>query len=384
MSAFVPRGKKGQRIRVTDLDGRTKVLLCGTPDRETAEDMEAMVRRFRARRGAMNRYLLAALIDHRVKLTEVYDADCLGTLEDLVTKLKADADSAADIDISPLVDEWNGRGRKATSPKYVKQVRRFIPVGERFPLSRFRRREISKFLEELPVNDPTRNRYKAAISQFGNWLVRRELIESNPVRDAGVFSENPPKMTWLKPKDAKALVLSLSGEARFVAALMAVTCSEWQGVELGRRRDIDLDTRSFHIHGKKTRRHGAWRDRIVEATDAPEWAWAWPIVEAHARTLSPNAPLVTISEFTILRRQLAACKLLGLPHHTLHDWRHTYAVNAILRGDDHQEIKRALGHAPNSMQLHTRYGVYIAEYRRLHAKADSSTPVATPARKRAK
>jgi integrase len=389
MTPFVPKGKKGYRLRVTDLDGRSRVLLCGTRDRGTAEDMEAMLDRFRQRRGnGTYRTLLAWLVDRRVKLLAVYDADCAGgdaALDALVMSLTLQPAPEPELDLSPLVDEWDGRGRKAKSPRYVTQVRRFIPAGVPFPASRFRRREIAKFLEELPVDDPTRNRYKAALSQFANWLIRRELLETNPVRDAGVFSENPPRMTWLVPVQARALVEALAGEAQFVAALMGVYAAEWQAIEVGRARDLDLKERTYHAHGRKTARDGGWRDRICEFPDDPAWAWAWPIIERYARQLTPNAPITTRHEWQVLRAQTAACKALGLPHHTLHDWRHTYAVNAILRDDEHQAIKRQLGHAPNSTLLYEVYGAYIAEAkRRKQAQAASSTPAATPKRKRVK
>jgi integrase len=164
-------------------------------------------------------------------------------------------------------------------------------------------------------------------------------------------------------------VLALSGEARFVAALMALTGVEWGALAQARRRDVDLRARTLHARGGKTK----WRNRLVEILDRPDWAWAWPIVEAHVRTLTESAPLVAIAERDALREQTEACRTLGLPAHRLHDWRHTYAVNAIRRGDDHQAIKRQLGHAPNSTMLYTTYGAYIEEARRLEDWARRET-----------
>ena len=72
--------------------------------------------------------------------------------------------------------------------------------------------------------------------------------------------------------------------------------------------------------------------------------------------------MVTISERTALGAQTSACELLELPRQRLHDWRHTYAVTALRRGDDHQRIKRQLGHSPHSALLYKVCGVYIAEF----------------------
>ena len=99
--------------------------------------------------------------------------------------------------------EWGGKGKRARREKYVVQVRKLIPEGVPFPLSKFRRRTIAEFLPGLEVSDPTRNRYKAALSQSARFLIERELLETmSAVRDAGSFSENDPRMVWLAPKNA--------------------------------------------------------------------------------------------------------------------------------------------------------------------------------------
>jgi len=88
--------------------------------------------------------------------------------------------------------------------------------------------------------------------------------------------------------------------------------------------------------------------------------YATRILKRAVKGLLPNAPLATITVWDALKLQRAACEALGLPRHTLHDWRHTYAVTALARGDDPQFVKRQLGHAPNSPLLHTTYAVYEA------------------------
>ena len=110
--------------------------------------------------------------------------------------------------------------------------------------------------------------------------------------------------------------------------------------------------------------------RVVEILDHPDWTpRAWPIAQAHVRTPTENAPVATIVEWDAPRARTEACRALGLPAHRLHDWRQTYAVNAIRRGDDHRAIKRQLGHAANSTMLYTTYGAYIEEARRLEERA---------------
>ena len=144
-----------------------------------------------------------------------------------------------------------------------------------------------------------------------------------------------------------------------------------------RRRDLYTDARMMHAKGGKTR----WRNRVVEILGHPDWTpWAWRIVEAHVRTLSDNAPLVTIAETATLAAHLVARDSLGLPPHRLHDWRHTYAVSAIKCGEDHQAVKRQLGHAPDSTMLYTTYGAYLEDAPR---HAERSEPAGSE-RKRAR
>src|SRR5690242_19169194 len=133
--------------------------------------MEAWVKQMRHdRRWAV----IDGILDKTFTLPEVYDNR--NRLDDFLSE-------QGDLDLSPLVARWNGKGKKARSDKYVTQVRCLIPADKKFPRSKFRRRTIAEFLEGLDVSDPTRNRYKAALSQFANWLVTHEYIETNPVRD---------------------------------------------------------------------------------------------------------------------------------------------------------------------------------------------------------
>jgi integrase len=293
--------------------------------------------------------VIDAVLDRRLTLPDAYDHARRGDLDAWLAEQR-------EADLDPLVDQWNGRGQRAQSPKYVRQVREFIPAGERFPASRFRRREIARFLEELEVSDPTRNRYKAALSQFGAWLVRHEVLDTNPVRDAGTFSERAPRLVHLEPSDARRLVDALEGDARICAAIMAGTGMEWGAVAALHRSDVDVAAQTMKAHGSKTK----WRKRTVRVTED----WCWSIIADHCKLLLPNARLITGRERQILEAHRDACERLEIVTEQpirLHDWRHTYAVTAIRRRDDHQAIKRQLGHAPQSALLYTVYGVYIAE-----------------------
>lgn len=347
MTPFSPKGRKSFKMRIRLPDGRSATCSCGTPDPSTAADVARMVESLRHR---LDWTPLEAVVAKRITLKDLYRAHARGEVPALLARA---TDAEREVDLAPLVAKWNGRGRRTVSARYLAQVRQFIPSGARFLLTHSHRGTISAHLEALEVSDPTRNRHKAAISQFARWLVQHGHLEVNPVRDATTFSENDPRMIHFTPAQAKAVVAALAGEARIVAALMCGTGMEWGAVAAARRRDVELEQRTIHAHGSKNRH----RDRVVRVTED----WCWEILLPHVRLMTPDRPLVTISERAALTEQLAVCARLKYPRHVLHSRRSTYAITALKRGDEPARVKRQLGHAPNSVLLYSVYGAYIPD-----------------------
>lgn len=340
----------------TDTEG-TKVRLY-TNEPRYARSIEQTLDRLR-RKGSYFDVLAAVADGTRTagQLDEAYRAD---------PSLAAFRAQLTAVDLSPLVERWGGKGRRgAMSAKYVRQVRTLLHEDEAFPASDFTRGTVARWLAALPVTDVTRARYKAAVLQFAQWLVEQEVLPANPLRDLAGYPASRARLRWFTPTEASLVIATLPGEAAFVSAFMAMTGVEWGALAAAYRRDVDLAALTFRARGTKHapgRRN--WRDRTVEILDVRqhrEWRPVWLVLEPLLRAMTPNAKLVTISGGTAIRHLTAALRRLKLPHHTLHDWRHTYAVNAIQRGDDEQAIKRQLGHAPTSTLLHTTYGVYLDE-----------------------
>lgn len=347
------------KMRVTDRKGRSRVCSTGTTDRRTADDVEAMVKRFRKRRQWAP---LDAIVADRAKLAAVYDADVEGRLDELLRGLDV-------ADLSPMVDEWAKSGANA---KYVTQVRRFIPAGEPFPASGFTRKNISAFIAGLtrihrikgdtgvPVSDQTKNHYRSALSVFAQWLIEREVLETNPVRDVKSRPAPGPKESHLELDQAKALIAALPrGQHQALEALLCGT-----GIELGAaleasRRDLDMADRTLRCFPRSREKEGKtkYRQRVVEITE--DWCWAY--IEPYVAALPPNARLFTVDGDKVHKVHDRIVRALRLPPVTLHDWRHTYAVTALKRDDNHQDIKRQLGHAPQSTLIYTTYGVYTTK-----------------------
>lgn len=345
--------RKTYQLMVRDLSGESATLTTGTTSHEEAEDVEAFVRLMRRQR---QRVLLAALVSGDAKLPEAYDAHVAGRLPEFIANL-------ADADLSPLVDEWAGRGRRgASSAKYVKQVRSFIPKGERFPRSRFRRKEIAGFLDSLAVSGSTQRKYKAALMQFGHWLVEREVIEANPVRDVkGASVPRKRHPTHLTHTKYVALVEAADDKWRPLFALLYGT-----GMEIGaalrvRRSDVDAKRKTVYAWGSKNE----YREREV-AVDA----WAWPHFWRHAQQFFGDNPLfvrgtpgrsvggayVGYSEAGASRMHGTLLARKEYAPMRMHNARHSFAIHhrRFLRSSD-AWIANQLGHADETMVRRT-YG----------------------------
>lgn len=347
MSPFLSPGGRTYKGRFHDAAGRRYLRSLGTRNKREAGLIEAWGQQLRERRDWRT---LAAIIGGTIGAADAYHAAQDGTLAERLDAIERAASAEAEPDLDALVGEWAASAR---SPKYVTQVRTLITPGHRFPLSRFTRATISRHLAGLAVSDPTRNRYRVAFSQFARWLVEREHLAANPVREVRGFGERDPRMVHYTREEAQAVVRRLPFPQNVLEALMAGAGLEWGAVIGLRRRDVDLETRSVVARGTKTR----WRNRTVRVTES----WAWQIVERYVRMLTPDAPLFapTLTERGALKVHKAACAAAGVAVSTLHDWRHTYAVQALKDGLPAATIKRQLGHSPHSTMLERVYGAHI-------------------------
>jgi integrase len=332
---FRQREGHAHKVRVSN-KARTKfrVLTTGSKSIEEAEKVEAFYQRTRDRKQWA---LIDAMLDGTVKLTEAYEADLAGTLDELVANISAR-------DLSPLVDEWKDQG---ALPRYITHVRALVPAGKRFPLTLFTKAWVSKKLGDLKWTNSTKNRYRAALSQFARWLVERDVLDSNIVRDVAGKTENEARDVWYTWEEARTLIGKLEGEQQALEALMAGTGVEWQVCERLVRRDIDLKARTVRAKGHKNK----YRNRVVKITEA----WVIPFVDRHIKHMMPNARVFTLNHDRALDEHHRVVKLLGLEDSTLHDWRHTYTENNYQAGMKLRAIKRQLGHAPNSTVLERHY-----------------------------
>jgi len=319
-------------------DGEPRTFSTGCTIKAAADDVERMVQRMK---GARRWEALEAIFDGALTLPEVYDAETRGTLTERLAELR-------DVDLDPLVTEWATRA----NAKYVRQVRRLIVEGERFPASRFRRKTVSEFLAGLTCSGPTKNRYRAALSVFAKWLVEREVLESNPVRDVAMQKERSPRMVWMTWDESWKVAKAAPKPYRALFALMAAT-----GMELGvalrvKTSDVDFAERTVHARGSKT----TWRNRVVRCE---LWAIA-ELATAAGDSIGPVPLFLGIGYKDALDTFKSAQQAVGLSGHRLHDLRHTYAVNALKKGYKAQTVAHQLGHKDATMVTRV-YGRFVPD-----------------------
>lgn len=262
-----------------------------------------------------------------------------------------------DVDLEPHVDEWlkaltAGELRESDTPeRYRVHIRTLMPEGKRFPRSRLTYRTIVQWLAGLKVSDPTRRKYRAALSSFCRHLVKAEVLATNPVATVEAPKASAPRQRYLAMHDihqargssGRALPNALRPHARHghgVSAALRV-----------KRADIDPLTRKVRAHGTKT--HARDREVYVDS-------WAWSYVERAMKHLTPGAPLFpSVDRWSASEAHRAACKELGedFADYRMHDARHSYAVRAIKAGASLEHVARQLGHADTQMVVKV-YGRY--------------------------
>lgn len=335
-------------LQVPRSDHRWTRVSTGTSDKRTARAIQEMVGALRARRVWA---VLDAVAKHDLTLGEVFDHY---RSDPNLTALLASLDA---IDLAPLVDDWRGylaaRGIGGAET-YVAQVRRLIPAGERFTRAQFTRKGVSEHLAGLSVSGSTRNRHRAALSGFARFLVERDVLEHNVVRDVRAAKAAAPRMRYLERDEAQALVDALPQPYRALEALMLGAGLEWQACIRLTRRDVNLDAGTIHARGSKT----AWRNRVVRIVES----WAAPIIAAHARALMPSASVFPVRYKHALKAHAAACKAIQLDDYNMHDNRHTFAVQQLRDGLSPTVVARQLGHS-NAHLVHTTYGRFVPDER---------------------
>ena len=279
---------------------------------------------------------------------------CANTLVGALDKLRERLD---DVNLEPYVKEWLKAVRgelpkhSDTPARYALHVRTLLPEGAHFSRSALTYRRIVQWLGELDVSDPTRRKYRAALSSFCNYLVKTEVLASNLVVSVKPPRPGAARQRYLEMHDITRLVEAQPEPFRTLSALMHGTGMEISAALRVKRADVDAVTKRVRAHGTKT--HARDREVYVDS-------WAWAYVERAVRHLTPSAFLFPgLNRWSASDAHRDACKALGadFADYRMHDARHSYAVRAIRAGAPLEHVATQLGHADTQMVVKV-YGRY--------------------------
>jgi integrase len=335
---------------VSPLDSARVVCSTETTVKTVADAVEAFARGLELRAHGRDdvRAVLSAIGRRELTLAEAYR---LG--EDGAARLLAQrAADAADTDLTGALADFLAMRGDEVRQRYGRQIRALFPEQ---PLRRslLTAPNVARRLDALECSNATRNRYRAALSAFCTWLVRRGTLELNPARAVTGYAEALADPVFITMDEAERLVAALPPQYRGREALMAGTGADWSDTMRLAVGDIDLTTLTVRLHGSKTR----WRNRVVRITQP----WTVPYIRAAMRGKLPTAPAFSGSESKSIKAHHAAAAAAKITTATtLHQWRNTYAVAELRAGEKATVVAYQLGHRDASL-VWKRYGRFVPE-----------------------
>jgi integrase len=376
MTPFRAHGRRIYTAKVPKGDGTWRGVSTGTADGRTARRMQEMIEALGVR-GARAWDVLDKVHDGSLTLASLYDhwRDAGRDVDTLRQNL-------ANADLEPMVEAYLKAATcsEDTKDHYRALIRRMMPEGNVFPVSRLNTAIVQKTIDDLKGSPATKRKAGAAIRSFCNWLIARGVIVVNPVRNVRLPRAGRPRTLYLETADAIRLADAQAHPYREFSALLAGTGIEVSVAMKLRKRDVDTENREIRAAGTKTYS----RDRIVRVAD-----WAWPYVLDALKGKFPDSLLFDgiPNRWTAGDVHRAAIKKLEkkfpvFKGYTMRDARHTYAVRAVRAGTPADIIARQLGHATPTLLL-TVYGRFApsqderSKWERIAAAMDSTALSAT-------
>ena len=217
------------------------------------------------------------------------------------------------------------------------------------------------------ITGSTKRKYLAAARSFAAYRVEMGVLRSNPVRDIQAPPPSRPRVVELDLRDVRRIIEGAESPFNALFALLYGA-----GVEISAALacvDSDVDVGKREVRARGTKAHT--RDRIVRVAQ-----WAWPVVVDHLQTLTPGERLFRgIHRWRVGDVHRERLRVLGLPHHRVHDARHFYAIRAVRAGTPYELVARQLGHADVQMvaRVYGRYALRSDErdrWERIAAEQD--------------
>ena len=271
--------------------------------------------------------------------------------------------------------------KESTFEDYQLLLRKHIlPVFKSKPVDRITRRDIKQFLLgklNKGYSPSTVNYIKAAVSGVLSVAVEGEIIPVNPARDIGrLYSKEAPNQE-LSPfsvgeldlllgtierhwKYYYPLMLALARTGMRIGEALAL---EWEDVDL---RNRALMVKRTYSRGRLTTPKSGKSRRVDMSPQLTQTLADLKIKHKRdslakgrrtkSRLVFPNREggHIDIDNFRSRVWNKAISKA-GLPHHRIHDLRHTYATIRISKGDNIADVSKQLGHHSVKLTLDKYY-----------------------------
>jgi len=291
----------------------------------------------------------------------------IGALYDAWTETDKDVEAmrrrAADVDVTPLVDEWcavyAGTVAPATAAYAKAHARLFFPEGVKRLASSVTTDWLTTTLATHAGGRNTRRKVHSSLTSFFQYLVTvKRVFGSNPMHAVARPALQEQPILFYELDVVERIVHWHEDEARrALYALMYGAAADLSSALTIDKADVLPAEKSVRIRGTKTRT----RDRVCRVAD-----WAWPVFWDHAKTqLSGRVFPATWDRWTTsdwhrhavstgLKDSHGRIVRAGLnlkPALALRNARHHWAATRMRAGVPVEVVSRQLGHASTQLTL---------------------------------
>lgn len=350
-----------------DAMGAQRRVSLGTPREEVAHKIDGFLRDL-AERGD-RQGVAAAVVVGEVSAMTAYSLGEAETARQLTAARQRLADQPID---AALLDRWAAWVTERRSERLAHDYRRQVEALGFTRQSELDAATITERLDALRVAEATKGRYRAAMASLCHWLVRTRWMATDPMPSVHGYEASKPRDLYYTREEAERLLAALPQPNRALETILYATGAEWGAIPRLTVADVDLDGLTVFAKGSKN----PTRRRLTVFTEPHLVEWVRPVL---ARKLPSALVFPGLRGDTVLKQHQRACRAIGLPVTTLHDWRHSFSVKELQAGVAPQVVAQMLGHA-NAQLVITRYGRWVLTPEEIRRRAKERRDVAVAAR----
>lgn len=346
---YVPKQKGGWVLRTT-----------GTTEKRIYTLMKSLLARLKADR---RWELLAAVIDGKLTIGQLYDADRTKGLDALEATLSA---SALWPHMEAYLGVCKGRGLAPRNLENIgRQLTAFYKWSPAFTTADLTTANVTAWLAGLTTSPGTRRQYLYAVTGFTRYLVDVGVLTDYPLSRVRAPKKNAARMTYHDAATDEKIVQAASPKYRALFAFIKGTGCDLSTALNLTQHDVNLVKLTARLRGTKTARRDV-HNALVEV-------WTVPYIGPLLRVSLHNAPLFPgLTRSGAYHHHATCCKAVGVTGYTLKDSRHSVAVRMAEAGYTVFEIAEQLGTSPELVaRVYARFIVKMGRRVTAHVIAEA-------------